>query len=267
MTTARFSFPLLLLGACAAGPDLEPDWTALERGSVPEAMEAAARLARTYDDSMAPRLARALEAAPDRTLQLLGELSTEASARLLLERLPALLDGASARMALSAAGLRRLKAATHPILDRLDKLDPRAWLRALGRIWDRPLDAPPLPRGEEIDRLSLLMVVHRLALSTANVDAAETLLRISDRGELEDLLARHGTERPAARFAEAAGRRGFDPAKGARIHEALLSHPDGALVASILAGSPHALRDGLVRSFLEDARPSVREAAAGRLKR
>jgi hypothetical protein len=279
MTTARSSAVLLsLLAACSSPPprpDAEPLFAALERGTAAQALEASAELAQVYDDSMRPRLARALEAAPARTLQLIGDLGTKGSARLLLERLPELLEAepAVSRMAAVAAGLRRLRPATRPLLARFDRLDERAALRALGRIWERRLEDPPLAREEEIDRLSVFALAHRRAMGAdVTVEACEALLKLMTRPELEDFLGKHaGDKFFARRFCdEAVRRKGFDAVKGARIHEALLASPDLALVAEILATSPHAIRPQLVRPFLDDRREAERgyrlcDAAATRL--
>src|SRR5258705_1276456 len=96
MTTARSSVLLaLLLAACSsAAPreDVEPLFRALESGSAAEAFAASEKLVSVYDDSELPRLAKALDAAPLRTLMLIGELSTEGSAKLLIDRLSYLLE-------------------------------------------------------------------------------------------------------------------------------------------------------------------------------
>jgi len=114
MTTARFSLVLLLLAACSSAPreDVEPLFRTLETGSAAEALAASEKLVAAYDDEELPRLAKALDAAPVRTLMLIGELSTEGSAKLLIDRLSYLLESKDrevARMAAVAAGLRRLK--------------------------------------------------------------------------------------------------------------------------------------------------------------
>src|SRR5258706_899387 len=85
---------LLFLAACSSVPreDVEPLFHALEHGGAAEAMAAGEKLAAVYDDRDLPRLTKALDAAPVRALQLLGELSTDGSALLLLDRLSYLLE-------------------------------------------------------------------------------------------------------------------------------------------------------------------------------
>jgi hypothetical protein len=279
MTMALSSLPLLLaLAACAAaepqaGPESEPLFKALETGGPKEAFEAMAKLAKAFDDSMLPRLAGSLDAAPLRALQLLGELQTEGSANLLLERLPKLLESKTAevpRMAQVACGLRRLRRAT-PLL--LERLEDRAALRALGRIWDRALDDPTLPRKDEIERLQVLMLVHKTAMgASTSPEAVEAMLRIQAKDELEEFLSRHARDRFFARkhCDEAARKKGFDPKKGALIHEALLANPDADLVAGILESTPFELKADPVRALLKDERKSsdgrmLRELASKRL--
>src|SRR6185503_10672361 len=161
MTTVRCSLPLILsLAACSFGPreDVEPLFRTLETGSVAEAMAASEKLEAIYEDSDLPRLEKALDAAPIRTLTLIGELATDGSAKPLLDRLSYLLeskDRETARMAAVTAGLRRLKGATAALLHHPE--EPPV-IRALGRIWAQTLDAPALPRAEEIDRLTVLAV-------------------------------------------------------------------------------------------------------------
>ncbi len=276
---------LLLLIVAASRPfdsahgrqdDPEPLFRALETGTPLEAIDAASKLARAWDDARLPRLVRSLEVAPPRALQLLGDLRTEGTAKLLLAKLPALLDSGkpeTARQAVVAAGLRRLRAATAPLVERFEKLDERALLRALGRIWDRTLDDPPLEKGDEIVRLSVLAIAHRQAMgASSSVEACEAMLKVMGGTELGDFLKKHADQKFFARghCDEAVRRRGFDPAKGARVHEALLASPDALLVADILAASPHALPEEAVRKRLDDRRPAgvdllVCDAAAKRL--
>ena len=258
MTTALSSLLLALaLSRPQAGPETEALFQAVESGGPKEAFEASAKLARAFDDALLPRLAKALEAAPPRALQLIGELQTDGSAKLLLERLPRLLESKTAdvpRMAQVACGLRRLRGAT-PLL--LERLEDRAALRALGRIWDRALDDPPLPRKDEIERLQVLMLVHKTAIGVApSPEAVEALLRIQAKDELEDFLARHAKDRFFARKScdEAARKKGFDPKKGALVHTALLANPDADLVAGILESTPFELKAEAVRPLLKDER-------------
>jgi len=269
----------LLLAACGAAPpreDLEPLFARVETGTAAEALEASAELAAKVDDAWLPRLGILLERAPLRALPLVGDLATEGSARLLLERLPGLLGsptGGVPRAAVVAAGLRRLRAAAPLVMDHLERTGDPAAIRALGRIWERGLDDPPLAKADEVERLTALAVLHRLSTGIdAAPESVEAMLRTMTRGELEDFLGKHAAERfPARRLCDqAVRRRGFDPGKGARIHEALLRSPDLELVAGILDTSPHALPEPVVRAFLSDRRPAregtlLCDAAAARL--
>ena len=278
MTTAQSSVLLtLLLAGCGSAPheDVEPLFRTLESGSAAEALAASEKLAAAYDDSELPRLAKALDAAPVRTLMLIGELSTEGSGKLLVDRLPYLLESKDpevARMSAVAAGLRRLKDATNALLHHPEE---PAVIRALGRIWAQPPDAPPLPRAEEIDRLTVLAIAHRQAMGPGpTLEACETMLATMTSSELADFLSKHAGDRfHARRLCEEAVRRpGFDADKGQHLHEALLASPDADLVASILAGSPFPLREELVRGLLQDPRASSRgeklsDLAAKRLRR
>ena len=262
MTMARSGVLLaLLLAACSApspaDQDVEPLFRALETGSPTEAIDASEKLVAAYDDSELPRLTKALDAAPGRTLQLISELSTEGSAKLLVDRLPYLMeskDQDTARMAAVAAGLRRLRAATAALLHHPE--DPAA-VRALGRIWSQTLDAPALPRAEEIDRLTVFAVAHRQAMGpVATSEACEAMLSVMTAAELTNFLAKHAGDKFASRkmVEEAAHHPAFDAEKGLRIHEALLASPDADLVATILSTSPFPLREDLVRGLLEDNR-------------
>jgi len=278
MTMARSSVLLsLLLAACSAAPpreDVEPLFRALESGSAAEAFAAGEKLAAAYDDEDLPRLAKALDAAPVRALQLIGELSTDGSAKLLVDRLSYLLeskDRETARMAAVAAGLRRVKEATSALLHHPEE---PAVIRALGRIWAQTLDSPQLPRAEEIDRLTVFAVAHRQAMgASATLEACEAMLSVMTASELGDFLSKHAADKFLARHLcdEAVRRPGFDAEKGLHIHEALLSSPDLSLVGAILAGSPFPLREELVRGFLKDERSTpggarLRDLAARRLK-
>lgn len=249
---------ILLLAALAQDP--EPLFRRMETGKPVEAMQATVQLARDWDDASLPRLERSLEVRPARALLLVAELKTAATGRLLLRQLPELLDAGdpdTARMALAAAGLRRLRGATPALLDRFEKLDEAAALRALGRIWTRGLDDPPLERRHEIDRLTVLALSHRLAMgASSTLDACATMLSVMTREELDGFLEKHAGDRFFARshVDQAVRRRGFDPAKGARVHAALLRNPDLELVASILGSSPHALPRKAIAALLDDRR-------------
>jgi hypothetical protein len=278
MTTARFSLLLTLtLAACSSAPpreDLEPLFHALESGTPAEAMAASEKLAALCEDSDLPRLENALDAAPVRTLQLVGELSTDGSATLLLNHLSYLLeskDPETARMAAVTAGLRRLKGATATLLHHPEA--PAA-VRALGRIWAQSLEASPLPRAEEIDRLTVFAVTHRQAMGPGStLESCEAMLSVMTESELTDFLSKHSADKFFARYLcdQAVRRPGFDAEKGLRIHEALLSNPDVTLVAVILETSPFPLREELVRGFLKDDRAArkgvpLSELAGRRLK-
>jgi hypothetical protein len=129
-----------VLSSClaeGARQDVEPLFRTVETGAPMDALEASSRLSKVYDDTMQPRLEKLLGAAPLRALQLIGDLASEGSATLLLERLPKLLDSKESdvpRMAEVACGLRKLRTAT-PFL--LERTGDKAALRALGRIGAR----------------------------------------------------------------------------------------------------------------------------------
>jgi len=267
MTTARSSVLLIFLAACSSAPheDVEPLFRTLETGSAAEALAASEKLVAAYDDSELPRLAKALDAAPVRTLMLISELSTEGSAKLLVDHLPYLLESKDrevARMAAVAAGLRRLKGASEALLHHPEE---PAVIRALGRIWAQSLDAPPLPRSEEIDRLTVLAVAHRQAMGPdATPEACEAMLSFMTSTELAGFLSKHAADKFFSRrlCEEAVKRPGFDADKGLHVHEALLASPDVDLVAAILSDSPFPIREELVRSFLQDQRTT---SAGGKL--
>jgi len=257
---------LLSLASCAhtsTAEEVEPLFLTVENGSAVQAMAAAEKLVAVYDDAHLARLEKALDAKPARALQLLSELSSDGSARLLLSHLPYLLESKDpevARMAAVAAGLRRLKPATAELLHHPEA---PAVVRALGRIWEQDLESAPLPREEEIDRLTVLAVVHRQAMGpNPTVEACEAMLLVMTGAELADFLGKHAADKFHARRLcdEAVRRPGFDPDKGLRIHEALLKNQDLVLVADILRSSPFPLHEDLVRGFLKDDR-SVGEGA------
>jgi len=268
---------ILALAACSAAPheDVEPLFRTLENGSAAKALAASEKLVGAYDDSELPQLAKSLDAAPVRTLMLIGELSTEGSAKLLVDRLPYLLESKDrevARMAAVAAGLRRLKGATEALLHHPEE---PAVIRALGRIWAQSLEAPPLPRAEEIDRLTVLAVIHRQAMGPGStLEACEAMLSVMTSSELAGFLSKHAADKFFARrlCEEAVRRPGFDAEKGLHVDEALLANPDPDLVATIVKDSPFPIRDELVRGLLQDKRTTstgekLSELAAKRLNR
>ncbi|MBV8878470.1 MAG: hypothetical protein JO332_00765 [Planctomycetaceae bacterium] len=269
---------LLLLAACShpsTAEEVEPLFLTVEHGSAAQAMAATEKLVALFDDSHLPRLEKTLDAKPVRALQLLSELSSDGSAKLLLSRLSYLLeskDAEVARMAAVAAGLRRLKGATQALLHHPEE---PAVVRALGRIWEQDLDAGPLPREEEIERLTVLAVVHRQAMgANPGVESCEAMLSVMTAAELADFLGKHAADKFHARRLcdEAVRRPGFDADKGLRIHEALLRCPDAQFVGGILETSPFPLAEDKVRGFLEDRRTvregvSLSDLAAARLKR
>ncbi|HZE96482.1 MAG TPA: hypothetical protein VE981_05620 [Planctomycetota bacterium] len=270
---------LLALAACSSpaptAEEIEPLFRSLEAGNPIEAMAATEKLVAVYDDARLPRLEKALDAAPVRTLQLLGELSTDGSAKLLVSRLSYLLeskDAETVRMASVAAGLRRLKPATGALLHHPEA---SAVVRALGRIWEQDLDSGPLPREEEIDRLTVLAVVHRQAMgANPTIEACEAMLSVMSADELASFLSRNARDKFHARrlVDEAARRPGFDADKGLRIHEALLSNPDVELVAGILESSPFPLGEPAVHALEQDERATsaglkIGDLAAKRARR
>jgi hypothetical protein len=269
---------LLGLSACAhtsTADEVEPYFLTVEHGDAAQAMAAGEKLAAAYDDAHLPRLEKTLAAKPVRAIQLIGDLSSDGSARLLLNHLPYFLESKDpevARMAAVVAGLRRLKPATAALLHHPEE---PAVVRALGRIWEQDLDSQPLPREEEIDRLTVFAVVHRQAMGpNPSVEACEAMLSVMTAAELADFLAKHAADKfPARRHCDEAVRRpDFDADKGQRVHEALLRSPDVNLVSGILESSPFPLEESLVQALLKDDRTvkegvRVGDVAARRLKR
>jgi hypothetical protein len=265
---------VLAIGVLGQERDLEALFTQMESGSALESLEASQKLAGLYTDLSLPRLEQALQRSPARTLGLVGELKTEGSAKLLERRLKELLESKEEgvpRMAMVAAGLRKLRSATSEILERSP--DPAA-LRALGRIWEQKAGEEPLGRKDEIDRLTVLALVHRLSMGPgASVESCEAMLRTMTPAELDGFLGKHAGDLFPSRgiLDRAVRRKDFDPAKGARVHEALLASPDAELVAQILKSSPFRLSEPAVRARLKDDRPAgdgktVGDYAARRLK-
>lgn len=274
----RLSLLALLLGSCghtSTADEVEPYFLTVEHGNAAQAMAAGEKLAAAYDDTHLPRLEKTLAAKPVRAIQLIGDLSSDGSARLLLNHLPYFLESKDpevARMAAVVAGLRRLKPATAALLHHSEE---PAVVRALGRIWEQDLDSQPLPREEEIDRLTVFAVVHRQAMGpNPSLEACEAMLSVMTAAELADFLAKHAADKfPARRHCDEAVRRpDFDADKGQRVHEALLRSPDVNLVSGILESSPFPLEESLVQALLKDDRTvkegvRVGDVAARRLKR
>jgi hypothetical protein len=248
-----------VLGPAFSRQDADALFRKIETGTPRESLEASGALTGVFDDSMLPRLEMLIDAVPLRALQLLGDLKTDGSAKLLLRRLPQLLESKTPevpRMAAVACGLRRLRGAT-PLL--LERTEDKSSLRALGRIWERGIDAPDLDRKDEIDRLSTLAIVHRIAMgATSSLEACEAMLKVMTRTELDDFLEKHARDKFYARryVDEAVRKKGFNKEKGGRVHQALLGSPDADLVAGILTDSPFPLDREAVRTLIRDPRTS-----------
>ncbi len=224
-----------------------------------------------------PRLDTLLAAAdPSRTLLLLRQARLGAAHPMIAKRSPELLKGKAAKVALGTMGALRVRDATQAILDYLDRDDAdfRAAMRALGRIWEQKLEAAALQQKDEHRRLTVLALAHGLGMRADDKDAIEAMLRVMTSKELDEFLAKHAKDKFSARavVAEVCGEQAFDAKKGALVHRALLSSPDGDLVALILWSSPHTLAP--VR-LLDDTRgakvrgvPEVRlcDYAAARLE-
>jgi len=129
-------------------------------------------------------------------------------------------------------------------------------MRTLGRIWDTRSDARR-PPDQEKPRLQALLAARMISLSPASTEeACEAFLLIQAPEEIESFLGQFVPEAfPARRLiVRAAGREGFDPAKGRRVHEAFLSSPDRRLVGEILLESPHDLDPERLKELLEDGK-------------
>ena len=198
-----------------------------------------------------------------RFLDLLARCPKPQAARLVRLLAPFLLNAdeiALSKSALGALATHRVQAATSRILDLWtdsddDRLSDRC-LRALGWIWDTPMDAPPDPEHEEL-RLQALLAAHRITMSgAATEDSCTALLRIMNQGEFEDFLGKHAGDRfPQRRlFAKVSAEPTFDRQKGGALHTALLGSPDVDLVAELLLTSPHTLPVERIADFLSDDR-------------
>ncbi|GEM_PF-5816833 len=190
-----------------------------------------------------------------RTLTLLAE-SRMAAAAPLLEKRVALLDPADsdrARAFLRAAGDCRVRKAHDAVMAYYEKTDDEQAIRALGRLWETKLDAPPLERSEEILRLSSLVVIRRLALGGATKPLyCEAMLRVLTSQELDKFLRDFAGESFFARrvMATAAMSRSFDRGKGTRLGEAFLANPDAGVVALVLIRSSWDLPQEKLASLL-----------------
>jgi hypothetical protein len=170
----------------------------------------------------------------------------------LLRNLPNLLHPGTvtvARVALGALGQRGVRTATEAILDYYEATDDPLALRALGRIWQNG--------GEDPLRTAVLILVHAEAMGPSSSEAAVgAMLRIMNEPELDEFLAKWVPETFPGRthVILAAGEKGFDAGRGAKIHGAFLKSPDPVIVSTVLWRSPHRLDAAAVRALLGDDR-------------
>ena len=209
---------------------------------------------------------------PDRRMRglLIVRLSTSPESLELLPRYAtALLDTATpkvAKVALGAMSYRRARGTTEAILAYYEATDEPAALRALGRIWEGG--------GENPLRTAVLVVAHSLAMSpAATAESADAMLRVMTDAELDEFLAKWVPETFVSRelVVAAAGDKGFDRARGRKIHEAFLKSPDANVVTGILWSTPHKLGAAAVSTLLDDERVTkngvkVCDHAAARLE-
>ncbi len=145
---------------------------------------------------------------------------------------------------LHAMGQCRARGATTAVLDYYETSSDESSLKCLGRMWEQRIDAKPLSKDDDLQRQAVYILLHHYAMGALgtkeNVDA---MLRVMTGAELDDFLAKHAKAAFVSRqlVASAAGAKGFEKAKGERIHDALLESPDAQLVASILWTSPYKL--------------------------
>ena len=212
------------------------------------------------------------DAKPERRMRglLIARLSPSDEMPKLLDRYAAaLLDPATpqvAKVAVGAMGYRRVRGATEAILGYYDSTDDPAALRALGRIWEGAGDDPL--------RTAVLVVAHALAMSpAATAESAGTLMRVMSEPELDEFLGKWVPETFGSRelIIAAAAEKGFDRARGGRIHQAFLKSPDADLVTTILWNTPYKLDPAAVKPLLDDSRVSkngakVCDYAAARLE-
>lgn len=209
---------------------------------------------------------------PDRRMRglLIVRFSTTQETLELLPRYAtALLDAGTpevAKVALGVMSYRRARGATEAILGYYETTDNPAALSALGRIWEGAGDDPL--------RTAVHLVAHTLTMGAAgSPESADALLRVMNDAELAEFLAKWVPERFASRelVIAAAGEKGFDRARGRKIHEAFLKSPDPALATTILWRSPHKLDPAAVSALLDDDRVAASGAkvcdyAAARLE-
>ena len=188
---------------------------------------------------------------------------------LLVRHAKPLLDAANvavAKVALGAMGHRRARAATEAILDYFEATDDPSALRALGRIWEGG--------GDGAMRTAVHLIAHTLTMGpAASAESADALLRVMSDAEVAEFLEKWVPEKFASRelVVAAAGAKGFDGARGRKIHAAFLKSPDPALVTTILWTSPHKLDPAAVSPLLDDERVAGKGAkvcdfAAARLE-
>jgi hypothetical protein len=232
----------------------------LERESPRLALAVIPTLAGFVGEEHLPRLDGYLagqdETLAGRALFLIGE--SRFGAALLEKHAEKWLATKLARVTLHALGACRVKSATEMVRRHYEEKVDDAALRCLGRIWEQKLDAKPLAREEERERLKTFLVLHRLTMISApTAESAEAMLRVMTGAELDEFLRKQAPEKFASRefVAKAAAARGFEKAKGARIHAALLASPDPNLAAWILWTTPFTLDKAAVAALLEKDAP------------
>lgn len=262
---------LLHLCAHATRSHAEAVLSLLDHATVKIAYAAVFALAALLDEKLLGALEPKLDADRDvqiRALTVLAEARLPAAAPL-VEKRTSLLDPADrerSKAMLRAAAACRARRAHDAVMAYYEKTEDDQAVRALGRMWERKLDAAPLERAEEIPRLSALLLARRLALGGAtNETFCDAMLRILAKDEFAKFLADFAGERFFARrvVAAAAMSRGFDRAKGTRLVEAFLANPDPGLVAQILVRSPWELPKGRLAALLARAEePKIDDAPA-----
>lgn len=235
------------------------------------AYEAVFALSTMVDEKLLPLLESKLDGARDvqiRAFTVLAE-SRFAGAAGAIEKRVGLLDPADrerSKAVLRAVAGCRARGAHDAVLAYYEKSDPPddQAIRALGRIWEMKLDAKPLERKDEIRRLTVQLMIRRLALNAASTELqAEALLRILTKEELEKFLKDFAGEKFVSRreVAAAAMAKGFDRAKGAFVVAAFLANPDPSLVSRIVVLSPHPLpKEALAKLLFREEDAKIEEA-------